>query len=496
MDAEYAPAFAAWPLYYPNDATVDMRDGRVEMLKAFVAFLQSTPALLRNVDWTRQRVVNFNYEDMLDNPNLPADFPSALRTWCEPTLAALGLALCCVRARHLGDAAGEPIKLVARIHGILPLLPLRELRSNAVGNFVSVRGNVVRVSSVRPLVQRMSFTCDKCRAAVPMSFVEGKYEAPPRCADTSCRSRAFTPVYSSAAAVDWQKVRLQELEADLADAGRVPRTVEVELMEDLVDSCVPGDVVTVCGVVKAIETDVAAGKGTAQARQLYLLYIDARSVTTHKNDKVDAAAAGSDSGGVKGGGGGGSAVSKAFSERDLAFLAKVRAHRDPAALVVASMCPAIFGHENVKLGLLLGLFGGTPQEQSSTIVTADGVSAGYAYASGVDIHAPPRAHDSGSRGSHSIYERDGGEMEEVTVVRAGAAVDGPAVDSNARGVVSAQQAKPQSSRMHIRSNPHVLVVGDPGLGKSQMLQALAALAPRGVYVSGNTASTTGLTVVR
>jgi DNA helicase MCM8 len=40
----------------------------------------------------------------------------------------------------------------------------------------------------------------------------------------------------------------------------------------------------------------------------------------------------------------------------------------------------------------------------------------------------------------------------------------------------------------------VLVVGDPGMGKSQLLQAVANVAPRGVYVCGNTTSTTGLTV--
>lgn len=32
-----------------------------------------------------------------------------------------------------------------------------------------------------------------------------------------------------------------------------------------------------------------------------------------------------------------------------------------------------------------------------------------------------------------------------------------------------------------RSNPHILVVGDPGLGKSQLLQAAAHAAPRGEY---------------
>lgn len=46
----------------------------------------------------------------------------------------------------------------------------------------------------------------------------------------------------------------------------------------------------------------------------------------------------------------------------------------------------------------------------------------------------------------------------------------------------------------IRSNAHVLIVGDPGMGKSQMLLAASQLAARSVYVGGNTSSTTGLTV--
>ena len=38
------------------------------------------------------------------------------------------------------------------------------------------------------------------------------------------------------------------------------------------------------------------------------------------------------------------------------------------------------------------------------------------------------------------------------------------------------------------------MLGDPGLGKSQMLTAVAQLAPRGVYVCGGYASSSGLTV--
>jgi DNA replicative helicase MCM subunit Mcm2 (Cdc46/Mcm family) len=46
----------------------------------------------------------------------------------------------------------------------------------------------------------------------------------------------------------------------------------------------------------------------------------------------------------------------------------------------------------------------------------------------------------------------------------------------------------------IRSNSHMLIVGDPGMGKSQMLLAASQLAARSVFVGGNTSSTTGLTV--
>ncbi|RKP35475.1 MCM2/3/5 family-domain-containing protein, partial [Dimargaris cristalligena] len=55
----------------------------------------------------------------------------------------------------------------------------------------------------------------------------------------------------------------------------------------------------------------------------------------------------------------------------------------------------------------------------------------------------------------------------------------------------------QDGKNHIpiRSDPHILVVGDPGMGKSQMLNAAVNVAPRGVYVCGSSGtSACGLTV--
>lgn len=52
----------------------------------------------------------------------------------------------------------------------------------------------------------------------------------------------------------------------------------------------------------------------------------------------------------------------------------------------------------------------------------------------------------------------------------------------------------KDSSVPVRGDIHVLIVGDPGLGKSQLLQAAAGAAPRGVYVCGSSTSAAGLTV--
>lgn len=44
-----------------------------------------------------------------------------------------------------------------------------------------------------------------------------------------------------------------------------------------------------------------------------------------------------------------------------------------------------------------------------------------------------------------------------------------------------------------RGDIHILLVGDPGLAKSQLLRHIAAISPRGVFASGKSATTAGLT---
>ncbi len=54
-------------------------------------------------------------------------------------------------------------------------------------------------------------------------------------------------------------------------------------------------------------------------------------------------------------------------------------------------------------------------------------------------------------------------------------------------------AKILEDKTRIRGDIHILIMGDPGIGKSQMLKYVSKLAPRGIYTSGKGTSGVGLT---
>ncbi|XP_045612321.2 DNA helicase MCM8 [Procambarus clarkii] len=286
----------------------------------------------------------------------------------------------------------------ARLVNQTKLTKLKNLKANCYGRLVSVKGTVVRVSSIKPLCTRLAFTCMRCGSVQGVNQTEGRYTVPTSCNVQDCRTRSFLPERSHKLThtVDWQHFRIQEIISDdQREGGRVPRTIECEVREDLVDSCVPGDMITITGIVKVSQSQ--EGRGNKGDKCMFQLYVDASSVTNCK--------AGNDSA---------SAVGIEFSIKDYYAIQEIQAQPNLFKLLVGSLCPAIYGHELVKAGLILCLFGGCTK----------------------------CGHD----------------------------------------------------RVPVRGDPHILVVGDPGLGKSQMLQACANVAPRGVYVCGNTTTTSGLTV--
>ena len=399
---------------------------------------------------------------------------------------------------------------------------VRALRAPAIGRLVSVTGTVVRASGIKPLPTAVSFECTACGSVARVSLDAGRWPGAPRACGGSgggssgCRGKRFFPDLSSAETLDWQRLRLQDLPVDGEGGGgggaqgpgnseknaaaedtgdeegapgAAPAAIDVDVSGDLVACCAPGDVVTVVGLVRvcaaSISSSSSASSGAANKAGLYVAYLDAVSVERAGARPSSPSASnpleghGPASLGLLLGSGAegdderasdlnddedeeGDAPSGAssFSRRDLAFvikfLSEVGRSSDAAGggafrHLVHALAPGVYGHEMVKAALVLALFGGVGSKKKSL--------------------------ENKKKKKKTKKKSDDGDDE---------------VSSDDDGDDKPDETK-NSSAPRRRSEIHVLLCGDPGLGKSQLLKAAAAAAPRGVYVCGAAGSAAGLT---
>jgi DNA helicase MCM8 len=63
-------------------------------------------------------------------------------------------------------------------------------------------------------------------------------------------------------------------------------SLQVEVYGELVDKCIPGDVVTVCGVVCGVNVELASGRTSKSAKvsSVYTVYVRANSVCNAKDE--------------------------------------------------------------------------------------------------------------------------------------------------------------------------------------------------------------------
>ncbi|XP_063774666.1 DNA helicase MCM8 isoform X2 [Pseudophryne corroboree] len=419
---KYIP-YKGWKRYF-SEAYSDSSPF-VLKVQAFEKFFTKHIELYDKDEIERKGSILVDYKELLQDNELMASVPlsTELREMPEKIFACMGLAIHQVltkdlerHAVELQEEEGLPLEeapivnvpyIHARVYNYEPLTPLKNLRANLYGKYVALRGTVVRVSNIKPLCNKIAFICNMCGDVQSLPLPDGKYTVPTKCPVPECRGRSFTANRGSplTVTVDWQTIKVQEMTSDdQRETGRIPRTVECELIQDLVDSCVPGDMVTITGIVK-VSNVKDGGFKNKNNKCMFLLYIEANSVSNSKGQK-----------GKDAEGSGSSGATMDFSLKDLYAIQEIQAQENLFKLIVNSLCPTIYGHEVVKAGLSLALFGGC------------------------------------------------------------------------------QKFVDDKNRIPVRGDPHILVVGDPGLGKSQMLQAVCNVAPRGIYVCGNTTTTSGLTV--
>ena len=263
---------------------------------------------------------------------------------------------------------------------------MSEIKASKIGRLVSIIGTVIKVGPVKSIPFRIVYSCHHCGCEFVHQITDNILSQPERCETSGCISKVFVIQRDCKNNLyrNHQKIKIQEVASIETESFRAPKTIEVELFDDITDCCNAGQIIRVFGIVKVATT---ADEKLVQLNSVHSLFIEANYaevVTSHD-------------------------ITLRYSKDDLVAFGQ---SKDVFKRLLESFCPRIHGNEHVKAGILLCMLGGS-----------------------------------------------------VT----------------------------QNELRRIRTDCHMLVVGDPGMGKSQLLCAATGLAPKGIYVCGNTSSSAGLT---
>ncbi len=283
------------------------------------------------------------------------------------------------------DRNGKEIRV--RIRDLPDRISLRGVTKNQLNTLIQVAGMVTRTSELRPLAVNAAFRC----ANQHITFIQQNgsgviLKRPIKCESEGCgETKNFELDDLKTEFLDFQVIRIQEMPEELPP-GQLPQSFDVNLTGDIVNSARPGDRIFLTGVVKAESENIGA-----YSRKLFNQRIEANFVEQVSRRPEE------------------QTVSR-DEEETIRGIAGTPGAYDR---LVASVAPAIYGHELHKEAALL-LMVGSPQK-----VLPDGST--------------------------------------------------------------------------LRGDINVLLIGDPGTAKSELLKYVSRVAPRGLFTSGRGSTAAGLT---
>jgi DNA helicase MCM8 len=211
-----------WPRYFPLDKpgpfTGSTKDIRVSIIETFYSvFLKDDRIPSPDCDWAHRpdSLVYLDVQELAAAVPIP-DFVTALRSKPREIIGCIGIALSLVaRLRYSTtpetQATASVVKwsLRPRFTNLGEDIPYELLKSSCVGQLVSFRGHVVRVSPPRPLVIGGWFLCGKCGDDTWQAFEDGVFCVPSICGAPSCRSKTLELRRDRVDTEEYQTIRIQ-----------------------------------------------------------------------------------------------------------------------------------------------------------------------------------------------------------------------------------------------------------------------------------------------
>ena len=308
---------------------------------------------------------------------------------------------------------------------------LRELDPIHMDTLVCFKGMIVRSSPIIPDLKVAHFECVICGTASSVRIDRGRIVEPRHC--ESCNTRdSFQLLHNRSLFTDKQLVRVQET-PDQVPAGQTPASVVTFCFDDLVDACPPGSKVEITGVLRA--QPLRVHPKLSKLKSIYKTYIDVIHFSTRLDRSSD----------NKGG-------NSHWSPARIQQLQQLSQQPDIYQQLTDSLAPSIWELENVKKGILCMLFGGNTVKKPN------------------------------KRRNGAALVRDDSDAEQDDDD------DDWSDDEDNDDDETAQDTK-----LHKRGDINILLCGDPGTSKSQLLSYVHKLSSRGIYTSGKGSSAVGLT---
>ncbi|KAL2343669.1 hypothetical protein Fmac_004954 [Flemingia macrophylla] len=210
----------------------------------------------------------------------------------------------------------------------------RDLLSEFIGSMVCVEGIVTKCSLVRPKVVKSvhfcpttgNFTSREYRDITSNLGLPTGSVYPTR----DENGNLLVTEYGLCKYKDHQTLSIQEVPENSAP-GQLPRTVDVIVEDDLIDSCKPGDRVTVVGIYKAL-----AGKTKGGLNGVFRTVLIANNVSLLNKE----------------------ANAPIYSPDDLKNIKKIAERDDAFDLLSNSLAPSIYGHSWIKKAVILLMLSG------------------------------------------------------------------------------------------------------------------------------------------
>lgn len=204
---------------------------------------------------------------------------------------------------------------------------VKEVCREHIDKLIAVEGIVRRVSEPRVEIVKAAFICDECNNYFYIEPEGNKLRKPNKC--PRCSSKYLRLDISKSELVDVQKIQIQDLPENLE--REQPILLDVYLRDDLVGSVRPGDKVIINGIVRL---DISKSSNILELKMdaisIQLLEPDVRSIE--------------------------------ITEKDKEKIKELAKRPDIYDILVKSVAPSVYGYDDIKLAIVLQLFGGVSRK--------------------------------------------------------------------------------------------------------------------------------------